>query len=79
MNPCAFPRASASATALEKTQLLPTLGTGFRANLTTTGPADGSDMAPENEAEIFHLCQHDPGCTERDESHATNPGISSQP
>lgn len=54
MHPCGFLRASISATALEEIQLPPTLNTGlpspdFRAKLTTTGPADGSDVACENE------------------------------
>ena len=58
MHPCGFLGASVSATALEETQLPPALDTGipspgFRANLTTTGPADGSDTASENEAEYF--------------------------
>lgn len=58
MHPCGFLRASISATALEETQIPPTLNTGipspgFRANLSTAGPADGSDVASENEAEYF--------------------------
>lgn len=57
-HPCGFLRASVSATALEETQILPTLDTGipspvFRSNLTTAGPANGSDMAFENAAEYF--------------------------
>lgn len=58
MHPCGFLRANISATALEETQPPPRhdtaiLCTGFRANLTSTGPDDDSDMAFENEAEHF--------------------------
>lgn len=58
MHLCCFFRASISATALEETQLPPALNTGlpspdFRANLTTSSPADGSEMASENETEYF--------------------------